>query len=252
MPHVAGPSGSPSGCPRPIIVEGYGMTEATMGLTLGATARSAHRRVGTVGDSRCRTPRSASGRPRTTPVAAGEAGRGLGARPPGDGRATSAGPSPTPPRPSSTAGCGPATSASWAGTASSRSSTGPRTCCSTRATTCTRASSRSCSPRDRRSSLGGRRRASPTETVGEEPVAVARPRWTGPSRPPRPSGPRLAAALDEQVAPYKRLRAVHVTDSAARLGGREGAQARPARRPDRGSPMRSAHRSGPGRASGPG
>ena len=35
--------------PEAIIVEGYGMTEATMGLTFGATARSAHRRIGTVG-----------------------------------------------------------------------------------------------------------------------------------------------------------------------------------------------------------
>jgi long-chain acyl-CoA synthetase len=35
--------------PEAVIVEGYGMTEATMGLTFGATARSAHRRIGTVG-----------------------------------------------------------------------------------------------------------------------------------------------------------------------------------------------------------
>ncbi|MEJ2863271.1 class I adenylate-forming enzyme family protein [Actinomycetospora flava] len=35
--------------PEAVIVEGYGMTEATMGLTMGATARSAHRRIGTVG-----------------------------------------------------------------------------------------------------------------------------------------------------------------------------------------------------------
>jgi long-chain acyl-CoA synthetase len=35
--------------PEAVIVEGYGMTEATMGLTFGVTARSAHRRIGTVG-----------------------------------------------------------------------------------------------------------------------------------------------------------------------------------------------------------
>jgi len=35
--------------PEAVIVEGYGMTEATMGLTIGSSARSAHRRIGTVG-----------------------------------------------------------------------------------------------------------------------------------------------------------------------------------------------------------
>ncbi|MDD7966284.1 class I adenylate-forming enzyme family protein [Actinomycetospora lemnae] len=59
--------------PEAVIVEGYGMTEATMGLTMGATARSAHRRIGTVGvpvpDTEIRVGPSPA-----EPAAVGEAG----------------------------------------------------------------------------------------------------------------------------------------------------------------------------------
>ena len=70
--------------PEAVIVEGYGMTEATMGLTIGATARSAHRRVGTVGvpvpDTEIRI-----GSP-DAPGRGGRGRRGVGARSAGDGR----------------------------------------------------------------------------------------------------------------------------------------------------------------------
>ena len=193
--------------PEAVIVEGYGMTEATMGLTHRRRPRGRRTAGSARSASRCRTPRSASARRTRPPGWARPARCGRAVR--RSWPATSTGRRP-PRRRWSTGGCGPATSACSARTGSSRSSTGPRTCCSTRATTCTRASSRSCSrpaPRSRRPPSWD----VPDAAVGEEPVAVIVP---APGHEPTPElGAALAAALDEQVAPYKRLRAVHVVDA---------------------------------------
>ncbi|MCO5572168.1 hypothetical protein L7F22_025919 [Adiantum nelumboides] len=64
--------------PDAVIVEGYGLTEATMGLCHSPSARSAHRRIGTVGVPVAATEVQLlpveSGRPGDDPVAVGERG----------------------------------------------------------------------------------------------------------------------------------------------------------------------------------
>ena len=64
--------------PDAVITEGYGLTEATMGLALSPSARSAHRRLGTVGRPVPGTEivllPVEDGRPGDPPVAAGSAG----------------------------------------------------------------------------------------------------------------------------------------------------------------------------------
>ena len=166
--------------PDAIVLEGYGLTEATMALCTSPSERSAHRRIGTVGLPIANTEVAAArpsraGGPGDEPVAVGERGRDVGAGPAGDGALPRAARGDRRRR-WSTAGCAPATSGSSATTACSRSSTGPRTCCSTRATTSSRASSRSASP--------GARRCARLAVVGLPDEAVGRAADGG--RGPRP------------------------------------------------------------------
>ncbi|GAA4831081.1 AMP-binding protein [Actinomycetospora corticicola] len=64
--------------PDAIVLEGYGLTEATMALCTSPSARSAHRRIGTVGvpiaDTELTLLEVGSGRPGDEPVAVGERG----------------------------------------------------------------------------------------------------------------------------------------------------------------------------------
>ncbi len=64
--------------PDAIVLEGYGLTEATMALCTSPSARSAHRRIGTVGvpiaDTELALLEVGSGRPGDEPVAVGERG----------------------------------------------------------------------------------------------------------------------------------------------------------------------------------
>ncbi|WP_018335612.1 class I adenylate-forming enzyme family protein [Actinomycetospora chiangmaiensis] len=64
--------------PDAIVLEGYGLTEATMALCTSPSARSAHRRIGTVGvpiaDTELALLEVGSGRPGDDPVGVGERG----------------------------------------------------------------------------------------------------------------------------------------------------------------------------------
>lgn len=64
--------------PEAVVTEGYGLTEATMGLSGSRSARSAHRRLGTVGEPVAGTEIALlaveSGRPGDEPVPVGEQG----------------------------------------------------------------------------------------------------------------------------------------------------------------------------------
>ncbi|GLZ56248.1 AMP-binding protein [Actinomycetospora sp. NBRC 106378] len=64
--------------PGAIVLEGYGLTEATMALCTSPSARSAHRRIGTVGvpiaDTELALLEVSSGRPGDDPVAVGRRG----------------------------------------------------------------------------------------------------------------------------------------------------------------------------------
>ena len=192
--------------PEAVIVEGYGLTEATMGLTMGVTARSAHRRVGTVGvpvpDTEIRV-----GAP-DAPAAPGEAGE-VWARGPQvmSGYLD---------RPDATAD---ALVDGWlrTGDVGVLGEDGQLEIVD-RAKDMLLYKGYNVYPRELEELLAARPEVAaaavvgrPDPAVGEEPVAVV---VLAPGTEPSAElGARLAAALDEQVAPYKRLRAVHVTDS---------------------------------------
>jgi long-chain acyl-CoA synthetase len=191
--------------PEAVIVEGYGMTEATMGLTMGVTARSAHRRVGTVGipvpDTEIRI-----GSP-DAPAAPGEAGE-VWAR----GPQVMSGYLERPEATAETLVDG------WlrTGDVGVVGEDGQLEIVD-RAKDMLLYKGYNVYPRELEELLAARPevaaaavvgRADPA--VGEEPVAVV---VLAPGTEPTTDvGARLAAALDEQVAPYKRLRAVHVVD----------------------------------------
>ena len=192
--------------PEAVIVEGYGMTEATMGLTIGATARSAHRRVGTVGvpvpDTEIRI-----GSP-DAPAGVGEAGE-VWAR----GPQVMAGYLDRPEATAETLVDG------WlrTGDIGVLGEDGQLEIVD-RAKDMLLYKGYNVYPRELEELLAARPEVAAAAVVGradaavgEEPVAVIVP---APGHEPTPElGAALAAALDEQVAPYKRLRAVHVVDA---------------------------------------
>ncbi|MHC1561933.1 class I adenylate-forming enzyme family protein [Actinomycetospora sp. C-140] len=192
--------------PEAVIVEGYGMTEATMGLTMGATARSAHRRVGTVGvpvpdtEIRLGTPEE--------PVAPGEAGE-VWAR----GPQVMAGYLDRPDATAETLVDG------WlrTGDVGVVGEDGQLEIVD-RAKDMLLYKGYNVYPRELEELLVARPEVAsaavvgrPDPVVGEEPVAVVVLAAGQEASPDL--GAALAAALDEHVAPYKRLRAVHVTDA---------------------------------------
>lgn len=192
--------------PEAVIVEGYGMTEATMGLTMGPTARSAHRRIGTVGvpvpdtEIRLGTP--------DAPVGPGEPGE-VWAR----GPQVMAGYLDRPEATAETLVDG------WlrTGDIGVLGDDGQLEIVD-RAKDMLLYKGYNVYPRELEELLLARPEVAsaavvgrPDPAVGEEPVAVVVP---APGHEPGAElGAALAAALDEQVAPYKRLRAVHVTDA---------------------------------------
>jgi long-chain acyl-CoA synthetase len=192
--------------PEAVIVEGYGMTEATMGLTIGATARSAHRRVGTVGvpvpDTEIRI-----GSP-DAPAGVGEAGE-VWAR----GPQVMAGYLDRPEATAETLVDG------WlrTGDIGVLGEDGQLEIVD-RAKDMLLYKGYNVYPRELEELLAARPEVAAAAVVGradaavgEEPVAVIVP---APGHEPTPElGAALAAALDEQVAPYKRLRAVYVVDA---------------------------------------
>ncbi|GAA4868243.1 class I adenylate-forming enzyme family protein [Actinomycetospora straminea] len=193
--------------PEAVIVEGYGLTEATMGLTMGATARSAHRRIGTVGvpvpDTEIRVGPSPS-----EPVAAGEAGE-VWAR----GPQVMVGYLDRPEATAETLVDG------WlrTGDIGVVGEDGQLEIVD-RAKDMLLYKGYNVYPRELEELLVARPEVAsaavvgrPDVAVGEEPVAVLV------LAPGHEASAELAAgivaALDEQVAPYKRLRAVHVADA---------------------------------------
>ncbi|WP_328303547.1 class I adenylate-forming enzyme family protein [Actinomycetospora sp. NBC_00405] len=192
--------------PEAVIVEGYGMTEATMGLTIGATARSAHRRVGTVGvpvpDTEIRI-----GSP-DAPAGVGEAGE-VWAR----GPQVMTGYLDRPEATAETLVDG------WlrTGDIGVLGEDGQLEIVD-RAKDMLLYKGYNVYPRELEELLAARPEVAAAAVVGradaavgEEPVAVI---VAAPGHEPTPElGAALAAALDEQVAPYKRLRAVHAVDA---------------------------------------
>jgi long-chain acyl-CoA synthetase len=192
--------------PEAVIVEGYGMTEATMGLTMGATARSARRRVGTVGvpvpDTEIRIGSA------DAPAAPGEAGE-VWAR----GPQVMAGYLDRPDATAETLVDG------WlrTGDIGVVGEDGQLEIVD-RAKDMLLYKGYNVYPRELEELLVARPEVAqaavvgrPDAAVGEEPVAVV---VLAPGQEPGAElGAALAAALDEQVAPYKRLRAVHVADA---------------------------------------
>ncbi|MEJ2886702.1 class I adenylate-forming enzyme family protein [Actinomycetospora aeridis] len=193
--------------PEAVIVEGYGMTEATMGLTMGATARSAYRRVGTVGvpvpDTEIRVGPSPA-----EPAGVGQAGE-VWAR----GPQVMAGYLDRPEATADTLVDG------WlrTGDIGVVGEDGQLEIVD-RAKDMLLYKGYNVYPRELEELLAARPEVAaaavvgrPDAAVGEEPVAVVVP---APGHAPTPElGAALAGALDERVAPYKRLRAVHLVET---------------------------------------
>lgn len=193
--------------PEAVIVEGYGMTEATMGLTMGATARSAHRRIGTVGVPVPDTEIVVGPTP-GEPAGVGEAGE-VWAR----GPQVMAGYLDRPEATAETLVDG------WlrTGDIGVLGEDGQLEIVD-RAKDMLLYKGYNVYPRELEELLVARPEVAaaavvgrPDVAVGEEPVAVVVP---APGQEASAElGARLATALDERVAPYKRLRAVHLVDT---------------------------------------
>lgn len=193
--------------PEAVIVEGYGMTEATMGLTMGATARSAHRRVGTVGVPVPDTEIVVGPSP-DEPAGVGEAAE-VWAR----GPQVMAGYLDRPAATADTLVDG------WlrTGDIGVLGEDGQLEIVD-RAKDMLLYKGYNVYPRELEELLVARPEVAsaavvgrPDVAVGEEPVAVVVP---APGHAPTAElGAALASALDERVAPYKRLRAVHLVDT---------------------------------------
>ncbi|GAA4923377.1 long-chain acyl-CoA synthetase [Actinomycetospora succinea] len=193
--------------PEAVIVEGYGMTEATMGLTLGATARSAHRRIGTVGVPVPDTEIVVGPAP-GEPAGVGEAGE-VWAR----GPQVMVGYLDRPEATAETLVDG------WlrTGDIGVLGEDGQLEIVD-RAKDMLLYKGYNVYPRELEELLVARPEVAaaavvgrPDVAVGEEPVAVV---VLAPGQEPTAElGALLAGAVDEGVAPYKRLRAVHVVDT---------------------------------------